>query len=416
MEKQNGRVADSGDETAEGSKDLHPRKLDLLNLTMVDVNGGLRPYLNVFLLVHRDWSATTVGLVTTVAGLIGVALQAPLGAAVDAVRDKRLAIVAALIFASLGAAAIAIWPYFWPVLVAFTLLTAAGSSFTPTVAGLTLGIFPKSRLAGRMGRNSAWYRGGNVVIAVLIALVGYGFPDRAVFFLVPALSFLAAAAVLSIPRDIVGQEMAKAVKPEGGGAASAWRLLVGSRSLLVFAGAIFLFQLANGPLASLVGQKISLAHPDWSAAITSTTIIAAQIVMLPMAILVGRLADGWGRKPIIVFAFAMLPVRALLYTVSDDPIWLFAVQTLEGVSTGLYSAIKPLILSDLVDDKARYNLVSGAVATVQGIAIALSNVLAGGIVDWSGFGAAFCVSAAIGTASALLLTRMPEPSGSRAEA
>jgi len=110
----------------------------------------------------------------------------------------------------------------------------------------------------------------------------------------------------------------------------------------------------------------------------------------------------------------MLPVRALLYTVSDDAIWLFAVQSLEGVSTGLYSAIKPLMIADFMEDKARYNLASGAIATVQGVAIALSNVLAGSIVDLSGFTAAFLVSSAIGTAAALLLTRMPEPSSVKA--
>lgn len=167
-------------------------------------------------------------------------------------------------------------------------------------------------------------------------------------------------------------------------------------------------------MASLVAQKISLAHENWSAAITSTTIVAAQAVMLPMAILVGRFADGWGRKPILLFAFAMLPVRALLYTVSDDALWLFAVQALEGVSTGLYSAIKPLVIADLMEDKARYNLASGVVATVQGVAIALSNVLAGSLVDASGFTAAFLVSAGIGLGAALLLTRMPEPSAQRA--
>ncbi|TXN06782.1 MFS transporter [Methylobacterium sp. WL103] len=406
----NGRAERPGPADGAGeARDLHPRKFDLLNLTLVDVNGGLRPYLNVFLLVHREWSATTVGLVTTIAGLIGVGLQAPLGAVIDRARDKRMAIVAALLAASAGAAVIAIWPQFWPVLVAFTVLTAAGSSFTPTIAGLTLGIFPKARLSRRMGRNSAWYRGGNVCIAVLIALVGYGFPDRAVFFLVPALSLLAAAAVLSIPRDIVGQELAEEVKPKAK-SGSALKVLLANRPLLIFAASIFLFQLANGPMASLVAQKISLAHEDWSAAITSTTIIAAQVVMLPMAIMVGRFADGWGRKPIILFAFAMLPVRALLYTVSDDAIWLFAVQSLEGVSTGLYSAIKPLMIADFMEDKRRYNLASGAIATVQGVAIALSNVLAGSIVDLSGFTAAFLVSSAIGSAAALLLTRMPEPS------
>ena len=98
---------------------------------------------------------------------------------------------------------------------------------------------------------------------------------------------------------------------------------------------------------------------------------------------------------------------------SDDALWLFAVQALEGVSTGLYSAIKPLVIADLMEDKARYNLASGVVATVQGVAIALSNVLAGSLVDASGFTAAF-LCRGIGLGAALLLTRMPEPSAQRA--
>lgn len=58
--------------------------------------------------MHREWIATTVGLVTTVADLIGVALQTPLGAVIDAARDKRMGIVVALRAAWAGAAVIAI--------------------------------------------------------------------------------------------------------------------------------------------------------------------------------------------------------------------------------------------------------------------------------------------------------------------
>ncbi len=37
----------------------------------------------------------------------------------------------------------------------------------------------------------------------------------------------------------------------------------------------------------------------------STCIIAAQAVMLPIAILVGRKADVWARKPVILVGFAI---------------------------------------------------------------------------------------------------------------
>lgn len=34
--------------------------------------------------------------------------------------------------------------------------------------------------------------------------------------------------------------------------------------------------------------------------------------MVPMGLIVGRRAERWGRKPLLVIGFAALPVRALL--------------------------------------------------------------------------------------------------------
>ena len=68
----------------------------------------------------------------------------------------------------------------------------------------------------------------------------------------------------------------------------------------------------------------------------SFCMVAAQGVMLPIAILVGRNADGWGRRPIFLIAFAVLPIRAALYTLSDNAFWLLGVQLLDGVGAGIY--------------------------------------------------------------------------------
>ena len=43
----------------------------------------------------------------------------------------------------------------------------------------------------------------------------------------------------------------------------------------------------------------------------SSCIVAAQTVMLPIALLVGRNADVWGRKPLFLAGFAILPIRAV---------------------------------------------------------------------------------------------------------
>jgi MFS family permease len=50
----------------------------------------------------------------------------------------------------------------------------------------------------------------------------------------------------------------------------------------------------------------------------SACIVAAQLVMLPIALLVGHTADSWGRKPLFLAGFAILPIRAVLYTLSDN--------------------------------------------------------------------------------------------------
>ena len=48
------------------------------------------------------------------------------------------------------------------------------------VAALTLGLYARKRLAGRMERNSAFDHAGNVAIALAAGAVGYVFSQRAV--------------------------------------------------------------------------------------------------------------------------------------------------------------------------------------------------------------------------------------------
>jgi MFS family permease len=71
-----------------------------------------------------------------------------------------------------------------------------------------------------------------------------------------------------------------------------------------------LFHFANAPMLPLVGQKLAAAFPEEATAMVSACIVAAQLVMLPIALLVGRTADSSGRKPLFLAGFAILPIRA----------------------------------------------------------------------------------------------------------
>ena len=393
---------------------FNPFSLDAVNFLLADVRGALGPYLNVFLVTEQHWSQTEVGLVTTIPGLLGLAVQAPIGAAIDETRAKRGAIVLALVVLGIGAAVIFAWPSFWPVVIANSLMAIVGDVFGPAVAALTLGLYARKQLARRMGRNSAFDHAGNVAIAVIAAAVGYAFSQRAVFLLVPAFAVLAGIAVLSIPAGAIDLARARDLdqEPDAGGRSTGpagYGILFKSRPLVIFGLCVMLFHLANAALLPLVGQKLAAAFPDEATAMMSACIVAAQAIMLPIALLVGRTADSWGRKPLFLAGFAILPVRAVLYTFSDSSFWLIGVQLLDGVGAGVFGALTPLVIADIMRGTGRYNLALGAVATMQGIGASLSGLAAGVIVDHFGYSAAFLtLGAAAAVALIVFALGMPE--------
>jgi MFS family permease len=408
--------------TATESRRFNPHSLDAVNFLLSDVRGALGPYLNVFLVTQQHWSQSQVGLVTTISGLLGLAVQTPIGAAIDETRAKREAIVLALAVLGVGAVIIFAWPSFWPVLIANSLMAIVGDVFGPAVAAVTLGLYARSQLARRMGRNSAFDHAGNVAIAVVAAGVGYAFSQRAVFLLVPVFAVLASIAVLSIPAKAIDYNRARDLDGERDAAVAAahpagYGILFKSRPLVIFGLCVMLFHLANAALLPLVGQKLAVAFPEEATAMMSACIVAAQAVMLPIAVLVGRTADSWGRKPLFLAGFAILPIRAVLYTLSDNSFWLVGVQVLDGVGAGIFGALTPLVIADIMRGTGRYNLAQGAIATAQGIGASLSGLAAGVIVDHFGYSAAFLAAgAAAAVALAVFALRMPETAAPEAVA
>jgi MFS family permease len=400
-------------ETLTKERRFNPLSLDAINFLLADVRGALGPYLNVFLVTQQHWSQSEVGLVTTIGGLIGLVFQTPIGGAIDETRAKRGAIVLALAVLGIGAVIIFAWPTFWPVAIANGLMAVVGDVFGPAVAALTLGLYARKQLAGRMGRNSAFDHAGNVAIAVAAGAVGYAFSQRAVFLLVPVFAVLASLAVLSIPAEAIDFDRARDLErnPDAGNGAGAagYGVLFKSRPLVIFGLCAMLFHFANAPLLPLVGQKLAAAYPKEATAMMSACIVAAQLVMLPIALLVGRKADAWGRKPLFLAGFAILPIRAVLYTFSDNSFWLIGVQILDGVGAGIFGALTPLVIADIMRGTGRYNLAQGAIATMVGIGASLSGLAAGEVVDHFGYTVAFLTLGAAALVAAIVFALgMPE--------
>jgi predicted MFS family arabinose efflux permease len=385
--------------------------LDWMNFCLADVRDGLGPYLAIYLLTVQKWDAASIGVVMSIGGIAGLLAQTPVGALIDATRLKRGIVIGAAVLVTLGSLMLPFLPQFSLVALMQVATGASGAIFPPAIAAITLGIVGPKAFARRVGRNEAFNHAGNATAAVLAGGTTYFFGPIAVFWVMAAMAVASIVAALSIPAGAIDHAVARGltVEQEKHDQPSGFRVLLECRPLLIFAACVTMFHFANAAMLPLVGQKLALADRDIGTALMSVCIVAAQVVMVPMAMLVGAKADSWGRKPLFLLGFAILPIRGALYTLSDNSFWLVGVQLLDGVGAGIFGALFPLVVADLTRGTGRFNVSQGAIATAQGVGASLSNTVAGFIIVWAGYSAAFLFLGGVAAIAFLLYwLAMPE--------
>lgn len=379
---------------------------------MADVSDGLGPYLSIYLLLTHHWDQASIGFVMGVGGIAAIIAQTPVGALVDRTTAKRALIIAGAVTVTAAALAMPLYPHFFAISILQALTGVADSVFAPALAAITLGIVGTKFFARRVGRNQSFNHAGNATAGVITGALAYCLGPAVVFWVLAAMAASSVLATLRIPGDAIDHDVARGMDHHRGEAhpqPSGFAVLLHDRRLLIFAAAMVAFHLANAAMLPLVGQMLALQNKDVGTALMATCIVAAQVVMVPMAYLAGAKADSWGRKPIFLVGFAVLMARGFLYTLSDNSYWLVGVQVLDGVGAGIFGALFPLVVQDLTHGTGRFNVSLGAVSTAWGVGAALSNIVAGWIVVLAGYHAAFSLLGAIaGVGLALYLTAMPE--------
>ncbi len=106
------------------------------------------------------------------------------------------------------------------------------------------------------------------------------------------------------------------------------------------------------------------------------------------------------RPPLDWLSFFLADVRGGIGPFLADQYALVSIQLLDGVGAGIFGALFPVLIADLKRGTGRYNLALGASATCCGVCAALSNGVAGWIVDRAGFDAAFLFRAGCAAAAA----------------
>ena len=396
------------------------RALDAANFFLADVRDGLGPYLAIYLLTVQKWDEASIGVVMSIAAVAGLIAQTPAGALLDLTKAKR-AIVAVAALLVTGASLLLPWlPDFLPVALSQATAHAAGAVFAPALAAISLGVVGHKTFTRRIGRNESFNHAGNAFAAGAAGLAAYAWGPSVVFYLLAAMSIASFVSVLAIPESAIDHDLARGLhdkidghdaetKGKNGDRPSGLTVLITCRPLLIFAACAVLFHLANAAMLPLVGQKLALQDRNLGTSLMSACIVAAQIVMVPMAMLVGAKADAWGRKPLFLAGLLILPIRGCLYVLSDNAYWLVGVQLLDGVGAGIYGAIFPVVVADLMRGTGRYNVAQGAIITAQGVGAALSTTLAGLVVVHAGYSAAFLTLAGVAMAGLVLfLFAMPE--------
>jgi MFS family permease len=230
-----------------------------------------------------------------------------------------------------------------------------------------------------------------------------------VLWLVAGLGATSILAVLAISSRSIDHDLARGSDKDRDGQPSGLPVILECKPLLIFTASITLFHFANAAMLPLLGEKLAQSNHGTETLFMAACIITAQLVMVPMAILVGHKADSWGRKPIFLAGFAVLPVRGVLYTLTQDPFALVSIQVLDGVGAGIFGALFFIVIADLTKGTGRYNLAQGAASACWGLGAALSNSVAGYIVDMAGYSAAFLFLAASASIAFLMfLVAMPE--------
>ena len=386
--------------------------LDALNFFLADVRQGLGPYLAIYLLTERHWSEDQTGFVMSIAVLAGLVAQVPAGALIDASHAKRAIIAGAALVVTLASIILPFMSSFVFVAGSQAAASMAEACFGPAIVAITLGIVGSRGYTRRIGRNEMCNHAGNAVIAALAGVCAWKWGPIVVFYLLAGMALLSIVSVFTIDPATIDYDRARGLRdgdsrsrdrPSGLG------VLLANRGLMIFCLCCVIFHFANAAMLPLVGQKLALQDVNQGTALMSGCIVAAQFVMVPMAMLVGHRADRWGRKPLFLAGFAVLSLRGLLYPVSDDRAWLFMVQSLDGVGAGLYGALFPLVVADLTRGTGHFNLAQGAVIAAQGVGAALSTSLAGLVVVHADYSTAFLALAAIAASGLLLyLFAMPE--------
>ena len=379
---------------AEPGKRRSLAALDSTNFFLADVETGLGPFVATFLSSQNHWNPAQIGLATGSQNIASVLAQAPAGWLIDYSHHKPWLVAGAGLMLSFGSLFV-IYAKTVPLQVLNQALVGITLAvLLPTISAISLGIVGKSGLSPRIGRNAMFTHAGNTATALLAGYVSLRMGQQWIFYISAALGLAAILSALCIRTKDIDDEAARSKGEQMSGEEGSLFRLLGQEPVFLFIALVVAFHIANASMLPLAGQELSQKVHGASGTYMSACIIIAQLVMAPIALASGKLADRVGRKPLFLIAFSALALRGLLFSVLTDPYAIVAIEVLDGIGTPLAGVTTVLIISDLAEGTGRFNFLQGIAQAALGAGAFVGKLSSGWVAKRAGYSAAFlCLTA-----------------------
>jgi MFS family permease len=373
--------------------------------------GFTLPYLPLYL-GEKGLSDRAIGIVSTLAALSALA-QFPVGLWSDRIGWRKPFLVVALAAAALSTVLLRnahgiIWLGFLVILFAENGISRAVIESLSGAEAAALA--PPGGVGAALGALRFWKPIGIVVVALLGSWMSEQYGVGAILFPLAVVQGLAVGAALLIHEPARHGESRLAARADGsdpadsklgdGGQSRGW--LPRDPGLWAFVVAMILYHAANAPGGVYLGLflKRDLHAADRMLAYAfAVSMIAWMLVVWPG----GRLADQWGRKPLLVVGWVIMALRLALVAVVKNPEMAVANQALDGVGNGLFAVVAAAWVTDRLADPRRSGEAQVIVGSCLVFGSAIGPAAASFLVGPLGYRGLFLALAGLGVIATLIV-------------
>jgi MFS family permease len=172
--------------------------------------------------------------------------------------------------------------------------------------------------------------------------------------------------------------------------------------LWTFVVAMILYHAANAPGGVYLGLflKRDLHAPDRMLAYAFVvSMVAWMLVVWPG----GRLADRWGRKPLLIAGWTIMALRLALVATVRSPELAVANQALDGLGNGLFAVVAAAWVTDRLGDPRRSGEAQVIVGSCLVFGSAIGPAAASLLVGPLGYRGLFLALAGVGAVASLIV-------------